>query len=192
MAVKESVFPFVKLPGADVRLGPEMKSTGETMGIDKNFGLAYYKSQLGADMKIPTSGNILISVKDSDKGKIKDIVKKAEKLGFNIIATKGTAEAIKDVVKNVKVINKVSEKSPNIKDALLNGEIDLVINTPHGKRSMDDGYIMRRMAVDLGIPYITTLAGARAALNAIEAVKQGKINVKSLNEYHKEPDPAVT
>ncbi|ADP77105.1 carbamoyl-phosphate synthase large subunit [Methanothermus fervidus DSM 2088] len=192
VAVKESVFPFVKLPGADVRLGPEMKSTGETMGIDKNFGLAYYKSQLGADMKIPTSGNILISVKDSDKGKIKDIVKKAEKLGFNIIATKGTAEAIKDVVKNVKVINKVSEKSPNIKDALLNGEIDLVINTPHGKRSMDDGYIMRRMAVDLGIPYITTLAGARAALNAIEAVKQGKINVKSLNEYHKEPDPAVT
>ncbi len=183
VAVKESVFPFIKLPGADSVLGPEMKSTGESMGIDENFGLAYYKSQLSANMELPVEGKIFISVKDSDKAKIADIVQKAEELGFKVIATRGTAEAVKNISK-VEVINKVSQASPNIKDAILSGEVGLIINTPSGKQSADDGYIIRRMAIELGIPYVTTLAGARAALNAIEAVKMGKITVKSLNEYH--------
>lgn len=183
VAVKESVFPFIKLPGADSVLGPEMKSTGESMGIDENFGLAYYKSQLSANMELPVEGKIFISVKDPDKARIADIVQKAEKLGFQVIATRGTAEAVEDI-SNVKVINKVSQASPNIKDAILAGEVGLIINTPSGKQSADDGYIIRRMAIELGIPYVTTLAGARAALNAIEAVKMGKITVKSLNEYH--------
>ncbi|MBC7100221.1 MAG: carbamoyl-phosphate synthase large subunit [Methanobacteriales archaeon] len=183
VAVKESVFPFIKLPGADAVLGPEMKSTGESMGIDENFGLAYYKSQLSANMELPVEGKIFISVKDSDKPRIADIVQKAEELGFQVIATRGTAEAVKDI-SNVKVINKVSQASPNIKDAILSGEVGLIINTPSGKQSAGDGYIIRRMAIELGIPYVTTLAGARAALNAIEAVKMGKITVKSLNEYH--------
>jgi len=183
VAVKESIFPFIKLPGADSVLGPEMKSTGESMGIDENFGLAYYKSQLSANMELPKEGKIFISVKDPDKSKIADIVKKAEELGFKVIGTRGTAEAVKNI-SNVEVINKVSEGSPNIKDAILAGEVKLIINTPAGKQSADDGYIIRRMAIELGIPYVTTLAGARAALNAIEAVKMGKITVKSLNEYH--------
>lgn len=183
VAVKESVFPFIKLPESDSILGPEMKSTGESMGIDANFGLSYYKSQLSANMDLPTEGKIFISVKDSDKDKITDIVKKADELGFKVLATKGTAKAVEDLIE-INVIRKVSQGSPNIKDAIINGEIGLIINTPSGKQSADDNYLIRRMAIELGIPYVTTLAGARAALNAIEEVKNGKITVRSLNEYH--------
>jgi len=184
VAVKESIFPFIKLPGADSILGPEMKSTGESMGIDSNFGISYYKAQLSAGMDLPQNGTIFISVRDQDKAKILDIVKKAEKLGFELIATRGTAKAVEDQVK-INIIRKVSQESPNIRDAVLNGEVDMIINTPSGKQSADDGYYIRRMAVELGIPYVTTLAGARAALNAIENVEKGKIGVKSLKEYHK-------
>jgi len=183
VAVKESVFPFIKLPESDSILGPEMKSTGESMGIDDNFGLAYYKSQLSANMDLLTEGKIFISVRDADKAKIHDIVAKADELGFKIVATRGTAKAVEDVA-DIEVIRKVSEGSPNIREAILDKEIGLIINTPSGKQSADDGYLIRRMAVELGIPYVTTLAGARAALNAIEEVKDGKIVVKSLNEYH--------
>ncbi|MGC9517201.1 MAG: carbamoyl-phosphate synthase large subunit [Methanomicrobiales archaeon] len=183
VAVKESVFPFIKLPEADSVLGPEMRSTGESMGIDENFGVSYYKSQLSAHMELPTKGKIFISVKDADKDKIDDIAIKAEELGFELLATRGTANAVEDQVK-IEIIRKISQGSPNIKDAILNGEIALIINTPSGKQSADDGYYIRRMAVELGIPYVTTLAGARAALNAIENVKEGEISVKSLNEYH--------
>ncbi|MDI6644387.1 MAG: carbamoyl-phosphate synthase large subunit [Methanobacteriaceae archaeon] len=183
VAVKESVFPFIKLPEADSILGPEMRSTGESMGIDENFGVSYYKSQLSANMELPTKGKIFLSVKDADKDKIKDIAKKAEELGFELVATRGTANAVKDYVK-IDKIRKISQGSPNIRDAMLNGEIGLIINTPSGKQSADDGYYIRRLAVELGIPYVTTLAGARAALNAIENVKEGEIKVKSLNDYH--------
>jgi len=183
VAVKESVFPFIKLPEADSVLGPEMRSTGESMGIDENFGVSYYKSQLSANMELPTKGKIFISVRDADKDKIQDITKKAEELGFELLATRGTADAVKSHVK-IDRIRKISQGSPNIRDAILNGEIALIINTPSGKQSADDGYFIRRMAVELGIPYVTTLAGARAALNAIENVKEGEINVKSLNDYH--------
>jgi len=183
VAVKESIFPFIKLPGSDSVLGPEMKSTGESMGIDESFGVSYYKAQLSAGMRLPCKGKLFISVRDQDKGKILDIVKKAEELGFELVGTDGTAEAVEDDVK-ISVVNKVSQESPNIKDAILNGEIKLIINTPSGKQSADDNYLIRRMAVELRIPYVTTLAGARAALNAVRAIEKGKIGVKSLNEYH--------
>lgn len=183
VAVKESIFPFIKLPAADSVLGPEMKSTGESMGIDENFGVSYYKAQLSAGMELPKQGKLFISVRDSDKNNIQDIVEKAESLGFELVATRGTARAVENAV-NIGTIRKVSQGSPNIRDAVLNGEIDLIINTPSGKQSADDGYYIRRMAVELGIPYVTTLAGARAVLNAIEHVKEGDIQVKSLNKYH--------
>ncbi len=183
VAVKESIFPFIKLPAADSVLGPEMKSTGESMGIDENFGVSYYKALLSAGMELPKKGKLFVSVRDSDKNSIRDIVEKAETLGFELVATSGTAEAVEQYVK-IDKIRKVSEGSPNIRDAVVNGEIDLIINTPSGKQSADDGYYIRRMAVELGIPYVTTLAGARAVLTAIEHVKEGEIGVKSLNEYH--------
>ncbi len=183
VAVKESIFPFIKLPAADSVLGPEMKSTGESMGIDKNFGVSYYKAQLSAGMELPKKGKLFISVRDSDKNNIRDIVEKAENLGFELVATNGTANAVKKYV-NIDTIRKMSQESPNIRDAVVNSEIDLIINTPSGKQSADDGYYIRRMAIELGIPYVTTLAGARAVLNAIEHVKEGDIGVKSLNEYH--------
>ncbi|SCG85004.1 carbamoyl-phosphate synthase large subunit [Methanobacterium congolense] len=183
VAVKESIFPFIKIPDADSVLGPEMKSTGESMGIDDNFGVSYYKAQLSAGMKLPKEGKVFISVKDADKDSIRDIVEDAANMGFQLTATRGTAEAVKEHV-SIETIRKVSQGSPNIRDAMLDGEIDLIINTPSGRQSADDGYHIRRLAVELGIPYVTTLAGARAVLKAIEKVKDGSIDVKSLNEYH--------
>ncbi|MTK63710.1 MAG: carbamoyl-phosphate synthase large subunit [Methanobacterium sp.] len=183
VSVKESIFPFIKLPAADSVLGPEMKSTGESMGIDENFGVSYYKAQLSAGMELPKKGKLFISVRDSDKNSIQDIVEKAENLGFELVATRGTAQAVEEYV-NIDTIRKVSQGSPNIRDAVVNGEIDLIVNTPSGKQSADDGYYIRRMAIEMGIPYVTTLAGARAVLTAIEHVKEGEIGIKSLNEYH--------
>ncbi len=181
VAVKESVFPFLKLPESDTVLGPEMKSTGESIGIDESYGMAFYKSQLSAGMELPKDGKIFISVKKSDRKKIRPIAEKAANLGFDIIATDGTADATG--LDSVEKILKVSQGSPNIRDAILNNEIDLIINTSEGKQSAKDGYIIRRLAIELGIPYVTTLAGARAVLNAIQAVQNNEINVKSLNEY---------
>lgn len=181
VAVKESVFPFLKLPESDTVLGPEMKSTGESIGVDENFGMAFYKSQLAAGMDLPKEGKIFISVKEQDKKKIRPIAEKAANLGFELAATSGTADAAKGV--DIENIKKVSQGSPNIRDAILNKEIDLIINTSEGKQSAQDGYIIRRLAIELGIPYVTTLSGARAALNAIEAVQNNEITVKSLNEH---------
>ena len=181
VAVKESVFPFLKLPESDTVLGPEMKSTGESIGVDENFGMAFYKSQLAAGMDLPKEGKIFISVKEQDKKKIRPIAEKAANLGFELAATSGTADAAKGV--DIEKIKKVSQGSPNIRDAILNKEIDLIINTSEGKQSAQDGYIIRCLAIELGIPYVTTLSGARAALNAIEAVQNNEITVKSLNEH---------
>ncbi|MDO5852221.1 MAG: carbamoyl-phosphate synthase large subunit [Methanobacteriaceae archaeon] len=185
VAVKESVFPFLKIPDADTVLGPEMKSTGESMGIDETFGLSFYKAQLAANMELPIEGKIFLSVRDMDKPKIGNIAKKAKKLGFELIATKGTAKAA-DKDTEIKIIRKVSQGSPNIKDAMINGEVALIINTPSGKQSADDGYLIRRLAIELGIPYVTTIAGANAVLTAIEEVSKGKITVKPLNDYQNE------
>ncbi|MBE6509002.1 MAG: carbamoyl-phosphate synthase large subunit [Methanobrevibacter sp.] len=181
VAVKESVFPFLKLPESDTVLGPEMKSTGESIGIDENYGMAFYKSQLSAGMELPKDGKIFISVKETDKKKIRPIAEKAANLGFKIMATDGTGDATG--LDSVEKVLKVSQGSPNIRDAILNNEVNLIINTSEGKQSAKDGYIIRRLAIELGIPYVTTLAGARAVLNAIQAVQNNEINVKSLNEY---------
>lgn len=181
VAVKESVFPFLKLPESDTVLGPEMKSTGESIGIDENYGMAFYKSQLSAGMELPKEGKIFISVKESDKKKIRPIAETASNLGFDLIATAGTADATG--LDSVEKILKVSQGSPNIRDAILNNEVDLIINTSEGKQSAKDGYIIRRLAIELGIPYVTTLAGARAVLNAIKAIQNNEIKVKSLNKY---------
>lgn len=184
VAVKESVFPFLKLPEADTVLGPEMKSTGESMGIDENFGLAFYKSQLSANIDLPKEGTIFLSVRDEDKSKIQDIAEKATELGFELIATPGTANAVDKV--HIGEISKISQDSPNVSDRILAKEVAMIINTPSGKVSAADGYKIRRLAIELGIPYVTTLAGARAALNAIEAIKNSELKVKALDEYIEE------
>ena len=155
VAVKESVFPFLKLPESDTVLGPEMKSTGESIGVDENFGMAFYKSQLAAGMDLPKEGKIFISVKEQDKKKIRPIAEKAANLGFELAATSGTADAAKGV--DIEKIKKVSQGSPNIRDAILNKEIDLIINTSEGKQSAQDGYIIRRLAIELGLPYVCLL-----------------------------------
>ncbi len=187
VAVKEAVFPFIKLPGVDPVLGPEMKSTGEVMGIDYDFGLAYYKAELAAGMKLPTEGTVFISVKDKDKNeKLVEIAKKLKELGFRIVATSGTAKFLRTNGIDVEVIPKISEGRPNVIDEIINKRIDLIINTPKGKKERSEGYLIRRTAVDFGIPYITTLAGAMAAVKGIEAMKKAKMTIKSIQEYHRE------
>ncbi len=187
VAVKEAVFPFVKLPGVDPVLGPEMKSTGEVMGIDYDFGLAYYKAELAAGMGLPTEGTVFISVKDKDKNeKTLWVAKKLKELGFKILATKGTAKFLREHGIDVEVVPKVSEGRPNVIDLIINRRIDLIINTPSGKRGRTEGYEIRRAAVDYGIPYITTIAGAMAAVKGIEAIKKSEMTIKSIQEYHKE------
>ncbi|MFQ5801075.1 MAG: carbamoyl-phosphate synthase large subunit, partial [Candidatus Hydrothermarchaeales archaeon] len=187
ISVKEAVFPFLKLPGVDAVLSPEMKSTGEVMGIDFDFGLAYYKAQAAAGNPLPRSGRIFISVKRGDGQRIIPIAQKLFELGFEILATEGTAEVLsKDGVK-VEVVKKISEGSPNILHRMKKGEVDLIINTPAGgKIQYTDGYYIRRGAVDLDIPYITTISGANAAVNAIESLTEKEITIRSLNEYHKD------
>ncbi len=192
VAVKEAVFPFIKLPGVDPVLGPEMKSTGEVMGIDYDFGLAYYKAELAAGMRLPLSGTVLISVKDRDKNeKIVWIARKLKELGFKILATKGTAEFLRKKGIDVEVVKKISEGRPNIVDEIINKKIDLIINTPKGKIGRDEGYLIRRAAVDHNVPYITTIAGAIAAVKGIEAVKKAKMTIKSIQEYHREVEVMI-
>ncbi len=185
-AVKEAVFPFIKLPGVDVVLGPEMKSTGEVMGIDYDFGIAYYKAELSAGMRLPLSGNVLLSVKDADKPKVLGIARKFIELGFKIYATEKTAKFLREHGIDAEIAFKVSQGRPNIVDMIINGQIDLIINTPTGKAGKTEGYEIRRTAVEYCVPYITTIPGAIAAVKAIEAVKKGKLTVKSIHEYHEE------
>lgn len=180
VAVKEVVIPFNKLPEVDPVLGPEMRSTGEAMGIGDGFGDAFYKAQLGVNMRLARKGNVFVSVKEEDKPDIVFIARELSKMGFNILATDGTKKALSGI--EVRRVLKVSEGRPNIVDHMKNGEIDLVINTPSGKKAAKtDGYFIRRTAVELGIPYITTIAGALAAVKAINAHPS---EIKSINEYH--------
>jgi carbamoyl-phosphate synthase large subunit len=186
IAVKEAVFPFIKLPGVDPVLGPEMKSTGEVMGIDYNFGVAYYKAELAAGMRLPTEGTVFVSVRKADKVKILPIAKKLQELGFKITATEGTARFLNANGVKAEVILKVSQGRPNIVDAIINKEVDLIINTPTGKRGKTEGYIIRRSAVDYGVPYITTVSGAIAAVKGIEAIKKAEMTIKPIQEYYAE------
>lgn len=186
VSVKEAVFPFLKLPGVDPVLGPEMKSTGEVMGIDYDFGLAYYKAQLAAGMKLPTEGTVFISVRKHDREKILPVAKKLKEMGFRILATDGTAQFLKEHGIDAEIVPKISQGRPNVIDLIINGEIDLIINTPSGRRGKTEGYMIRRAAVDYNIPYITTYSGALAAVKGIEAIRKAELSIKSLQEYHEE------
>ncbi len=185
VAVKESVFPFNRFPGVDVILGPEMKSTGEVMGIDKDFGHAYIKSQLAAGQRVPKKGNVFISVRDKDKRAIVFIAKKLEDLGFSVLSTSGTAAALKRNGINVQVLPKIAEGRPNILDIMKDGKVQLVINTPSGRIPREDEVKIRSQVIIYNIPYTTTISGAQATVNGIEALIKKDMGVKSLQEYHK-------
>ncbi len=186
VAVKEVAFPFIKLPGVDPALGPEMKSTGETMGIDSDFALAFYKSQAGVGVHLPENGNVFISVNEQDRDDIIPIAEKFQELGFHILATEGTAKVLRGGGIEAKEVVKVSEGRLNIVDHMKNGKIQLVINTPsRDKVAKADGYIIRRASVELNVPYITTMQAAAATVDAIENIRKGKTSIKSMHEYHK-------
>ena len=183
LAIKEAVFPFARFPGVDTILGPEMKSTGEVMGLDKDFGHAFAKSQLASGLKIPISGNVFISVRDRDKPNALVLAKSLTELGFNIVATRGTAKALEKNNIPVKIVNKVLEGRPHIVDSMTNEEINLIINTTEGNQSKADSYSLRRTALTKNIPYYTTIAGANAILLAIRSMISGGLEVTPLQAY---------
>jgi len=186
IAIKEAVFPFDRFPGVDTILGPEMKSTGEVMGIDEDFGRAFGKSQISCGNRIPLSGKIFISLKDKDKPTSVPIVKKLLELGLSVIATRGTAQYLKEHGLEVEVINKVTEGRPHIVDSIKNREIDFVINTVSSTQAQKDSFSIRRSALQYKVPFTTTISGAFAAAKAIEILKKKKVNVRSIQEYHKD------
>ncbi len=183
IAVKEAVFPFARFPGVDILLGPEMKSTGEVMGIDRDFGRAFAKSQLGASTNLPCAGTVFISVRDTDKAAVIAPARRLVELGFTLIATGGTMRALQDAGLQAGRVNKVMEGRPHIVDAIRNGDISLVINTSEGKQSVADSFSLRRAALSDRVPYYTTIAGARAAVEAIAALREGDLEVSPLQDY---------
>ncbi|MCK9376143.1 MAG: carbamoyl-phosphate synthase large subunit [Syntrophobacterales bacterium] len=190
-AVKESVFPFRRFPGVDPLLGPEMRSTGEVMGIDADFGLAYAKSQLAAGQIIPETGGVLFSVKKADKAQAVDLARGYQAEGFRLFATAGTAAFFREQGLKVTEVHKIREGRPNIIDHIKSQEIHLLLNTPEGRYTPADSYSIRRAALEYNIPYTTTLAAANATLASIRARKRGKVEVKSLQEYHGMVDKAI-
>ena len=186
VAVKESVFPFIRFPGVDAVLGPEMKSTGEVMGIDSTFAAAYLKSQIAAGQRLPTKGTVFISVKNQDKRNVVFIAKKLYDLGFKIMATYGTALALKSSDIEVEVLPKLHEGRPNIIDFIKDNKVSLIINTALGKSTKADDMKIRSQAILYNVPLITTLSGAQASVNGIEnLIRKPGITVKSIQEYHK-------
>tara|TARA_R110002096_G_scaffold147220_16_gene306971 strand:- start:3387 stop:6593 length:3207 start_codon:yes stop_codon:yes gene_type:complete len=183
-SVKEAVFPFVKFPGIDISLGPEMKSTGEVMGLDTNQGIAFAKAQDAAGSPLPVSGNIFVSVKDSDKKAIVDIAKQFSDLGFQLFATSGTAKALEAGNVPVNKLFKLGEGRPNVLDMITNGEIALVINTPAGRKPRQDEVKIRSAASTERIPIITTLRGARSSASAVRAMQDEEISVTPIQDYH--------
>jgi len=183
ISVKESVFPFNKFPGVDTLLGPEMKSTGEVMGIDSSFGIAFAKAQLGGGMRLPRSGQVFISVRNEDKAAVVSMARKLHGVGFRIVATHGTAAHLEAQDIPCEVVRKVQEGSPHIGDRLKAGEIAMVINTPEDARSHADSYYIRRCALDYQVPYFTTIAGADAAAEGIEFLNRRDFDVKALQDY---------
>lgn len=183
VSVKEAVLPFDRFPDVDTLLGPEMKSTGEVMGIDYEFGAAYAKAQLGAGQNMPVSGAVFISVNNRDKDAVVHVASQFNNLGFKIVATRGTSAFLKDKGISNKTVSKVSMGRPHVLDAIKNKEIDLVINTGSGNETRRDGYIIRRAAIKFNIPYATTIAGAQAMCEGITALKRKKLTVKAIQEY---------
>jgi len=186
VCVKEAVFPFSRFPGVDVLLGPEMKSTGEVMGIDVDFGRAFAKAQLAAGQNLPTEGTVFVSVKDADKDGVLALVDQLYKIGFKFMATRGTSRYLKEAgIPNVE-IKKIAQGRPNVTDYMKNGDIQMVINTPSGKASAGGSKIIRQTALRYGLPYATTLAGACAMASGIEAMKKRKLTVRALQDFHAE------
>ena len=183
-SVKEAVFPFIKFPGVDIILGPEMRSTGEVMGIDPDLGIAYAKSQMSAQPPLPTKGNVFISVKDSDKPAAIEVAREFVELGFTVLATSGTAGLLKQSGVPVKTLLKIQEGRPNVLDLIKNGDIHFVLNTPSGQQPRRDETVIRSAAVAARVATMTTLRGARASVAAIRAIQQAGYGVKSLQEYH--------
>ena len=181
--VKESVFPFIKFPNVDTILGPEMKSTGEVMGIDKDLYAAFAKAQIAAGNRLPSSGTAFISIKDSDKAKILSVANKLISLGFDLVATVGTNKFLKDNSIESKLVKKVKDGNPNIIDLIKDDKIDLVINTTFSNREIIESFSIRRTSLIKQIPYFTTIAGAIAGVNAIDYIKNGSIKVKPLQDY---------
>jgi carbamoyl-phosphate synthase large subunit len=184
ISVKEAVFPFVKFPGVDVTLGPEMRSTGEVMGVDKDFGMAFIKSQLAAGVKLPSSGTVFMSVNDHDKPTAPDVARQLVAMGFRIIATSGTLALLKSHNIACDPVHKVGEGRPNVLDVIKNGDVHLIINTPFGKATKQDETLIRSTATARGIPIITTLNGARATVTGMQALRKRGLSVTPLQTYH--------
>jgi carbamoyl-phosphate synthase large subunit len=185
ICVKESVFPFIKFPGVDTILGPEMKSTGEVMGIDTELRKAFAKAQIASGTRLPLSGTAFISVKDDDKSRIVSIARKLQELGFNLLTTRGTAAYLENQKISSRIVNKVIEGRPNVVDHLKNGEVQIVINTTFGEKEIDQSYSIRRTALIHNVPYYTTISGARAAVGAVEVLKKEGLGVMALQDYYK-------
>ena len=183
VAVKEAVFPFARFPGVDLILGPEMKSTGEVMGLDRDFGRAFAKSQLGSGTELPLQGCVFVSVRDRDKAALIEPCRQLALWGFELVATRGTARQLGEAGLPVKSVNKVQEGRPDIVDEMRSGRIQLVFNTTEGAQAIADSFSLRRTALTHGIPYYTTVAGARAAVQAISALREGCLEVAPLQSY---------
>ena len=183
VAVKEAVFPFARFPGVDTVLGPEMRSTGEVIGLDRSFDIAFAKSQLGSGTKVPTSGTVFVSVKDADKSRVLDTMKVLAALGFKIQATGGTLKSLREAGIAATKVNKVSEGRPHVVDAIKNGGIQLVVNTTEGARALSDSRDLRRAALLHKVPYYTTLSGAIAAARGIRGYIGGDLEVRALQDY---------
>jgi carbamoyl-phosphate synthase large subunit len=183
VAVKEVVLPFDMLDGVDPVLSPEMKSTGEVMGIDYKFGIAFFKAELAANNELPLNGTVFISVGDEFKPKIVNLSKRLKDYGFSIITTRGTGKYLSDHGVETNIVKKVNEGSPNILDIIEKRDVSLIINILSSKRSRKDDYSIRKAAIGSKIPYITTLQAAKAAVDAIEILKYDKMAIKSLKEY---------
>jgi carbamoyl-phosphate synthase large subunit len=186
-SVKEAVFPFIRFPGIDITLGPEMKSTGEVMGIDEDLGLAYAKSQMAAQPPLPNGGSVFVSVKDADKPEIVSLAAQLAGLGFKLFATSGTAAALSSGGVPVTRLFKLSEGRPHVLDMLKNDEIDLIINTPSGKTPRQDEVRIRSHATASRIPILTTISAVEASIRAIRSLQTKGLRVRSLQEYHGSP-----
>jgi carbamoyl-phosphate synthase large subunit len=185
VSVKEAVLPFDRFAGADALLGPEMRSTGEVMGVALDFPAAFAKAQAAAGARLPQSGTVFLTVTDSDKSAIGAIAGQLHDLGFSIAATRGTAGAIARMGIPVERLNKLGEGSPHVVDKIEGGDVVLIINTPTGTAARSDGYEIRRAAIARGVPCITTIAGGMAAARAIASARHGDPEVRSLQEMHR-------
>jgi carbamoyl-phosphate synthase large subunit len=184
--VKSPVFPWSKFPGVDTVLGPEMRSTGEVMGVADNFGEAFAKAQISAGQKLPTKGAVFISVNDHDKPQVAHVARRFAEMGFKLVATHGTADILEDAGLTVDRVYKVKEGRPNVVDLIKAERIQLIVNTPHGSDPYFDEKAIRRAAVTARIPTITTVSAARAAAEGIAALQRGEVRVQALQALHAE------